>query len=87
MPPFARNIRPSQTLLKYGPFTVSSGAAGRAVRMGLTRADDPPLRVSITGAAELRSFSFPGLPVGRALRSVQGDVALEPAGFSRTQPK
>ena len=28
----------------------------------------------------------PGL-VGRALRSVQGEIALEPAGFSRTQPK
>ena len=55
--------------------------------MGLPRANDPPMRVSIPWAAELRSLSFPGLRVGRASRSVQGDVALEPAGFSRTQPK
>ena len=87
MPPFARNIRPIQTLLTFGPFTVSYGAAGRAVRMGLPRADDPPWRVLISGAAELRSLTLFGLLVGRALRSVQGDVALEPAGFSRTQPK
>ena len=87
MPPSARNIRPSQTLLTHGPFTVSSGAAVRALRMGLPRADNPPLRVSIYGAAELRSLSFSGLLVGCALRSVQGGVALEPAGFSRTPPK
>ena len=87
MPPSARNMHPGQTLLTVGPFIVSSGAAGWAVRMGLPRADDPPLRVSIPGAAELRSLSLSGLLVGRASRSVQGDVALEPAGFSRTQPK
>lgn len=55
--------------------------------MGLPRSDDPLSRVLIPGAAELRSLNFSGLLVGRALRSVQGDVALEPAGFSRSQPK
>ena len=87
MPAFARNTRPVQTLLTIGASIVSSGAAGKAVRIGLSRADDPPFLVSILGAAELRSLRIPGLLVGRALRSVQGDVALEPAGFSRTQPK
>ena len=80
-------MRPDQTLLTHAPSAVSSGATGGSVRMGLSRADDPPLRVSIPGAVELRSLSFSGLLVGRAVRSVLGDIALEPAGFSRTPPK